>query len=368
MILQNPFTPTFGLIPPFMAGREDLVEELSTAFAHGLGDPNLCTIISGARGTGKTALLSFMADEAASQGWVSVNTTASDGMLEDILLQTNRRAAEFLDPVGARKLRGLSIGQLVGVEWDNESERPANWRLRMVEVLEQLAEHDVGLLITVDEVTANVSEMKQLARIYQHFIREGRKVALLMAGLPFAVSGLLTDENVSFLRRARKHTLGRIPDNDIRDAVKLTVTEADRDIKPEALDLVVEAIDGFPYMMQLVGYRTWAENPQNPVISEEDALRGIELARKEMIEGVLDYTYRDLSRGDKRFLLALASHGDSASLAEISTTMGVKSNYASQYKRRLLEQGVIGETSTGALRFDIPSFRNYLMVQAREED
>ena len=180
-----------------MAGRETLVEDLSAAFAHGLGDPNLCTVISGARGTGKTALLSFMADEAASQGWISVNTTASEGMLEDILLQTGREAANFLDAIDSRKLRGINIGQFIGLEWDNESERPANWRLHMTEALEQLAEHDIGLLITVDEVSASFSEMKQLARIYQHFIREGRKVGLLMAGLPFAVSGLLSDEDVS---------------------------------------------------------------------------------------------------------------------------------------------------------------------------
>lgn len=73
MVLHNPFTPSFGIIPPYMAGREDLIEELSNAFSNGLGDPNLSTIVSGPRGSGKTALLSFVAEEAASQGWISAN-------------------------------------------------------------------------------------------------------------------------------------------------------------------------------------------------------------------------------------------------------------------------------------------------------
>ncbi|MCI9261498.1 hypothetical protein [uncultured Adlercreutzia sp.] len=30
----NPFTPTFGVIPAYMAGREDVVEELSRAARH----------------------------------------------------------------------------------------------------------------------------------------------------------------------------------------------------------------------------------------------------------------------------------------------------------------------------------------------
>lgn len=90
-------------------------------------------------------------------------------------------------------------------------------------LLDQLGEKGIGLLITVDEVKVTVPEMKELARVYQRFVREGRNVALLMAGLPHSVSGLLNDEDVSFLRRARKHSLARIPDREIREAVALTV-------------------------------------------------------------------------------------------------------------------------------------------------
>ena len=47
--------------------------------------------------------------------------------------------------------------------------------------------------------------------------------------------------------------------------------------------------------------------------------------------------------------------------------MGVKSNYASQYKRRLLAQGVIGAYSKGYVRFDMPVFRDYLEQRLKEE-
>lgn len=255
MGMANPFTPTFGIIPPFMAGREALIEELSSAFSNGLGDPNLCTIVSGARGTGKTALLSFMASEAESQGWITARTTAAEGMLEDILDQALVSARNFLDALDGRKLSGVSIGQFVSFEWDNEAPRVGNWRTQMNALLDQLAEQDIGLLITVDEVKVTVPEMKRLAQVYQHFVTEGRKVALLMAGLPQAVSALFGDDDVSFLRRARKHVLGRIPDGEIRDALLLTVNEGGRSISAEALDEAVGVIDGFPYMMQLVGYR-----------------------------------------------------------------------------------------------------------------
>ena len=44
--------------------------------------------------------------------------------------------------------------------------------------------------------------------------------------------------------------------------------------------------------------------------------------------------------------------------------MGVASNYTSQYKRRLLEDGVIGKRGRGLVGFDIPAFREFLSEEA----
>lgn len=51
-------------------------------------------------------------------------------------------------------------------------------------------------------------------------------------------------------------------------------------------------------------------------------------------------------------------------VSEIATRMGVASNYASQYKRRLLEDGVIGKRGRGLVGFDIPAFREFLSEKA----
>ena len=61
---KNPFTPTFGSVPPFLAGREHILRDINRGFINGPGDPNLSTIFTGARGTGKTALLSLLSETA----------------------------------------------------------------------------------------------------------------------------------------------------------------------------------------------------------------------------------------------------------------------------------------------------------------
>lgn len=357
---RNPFTPSFGKVPPLMAGRAELFDEMVVAFEDGSGNPNLSTIFAGPRGTGKTALLFALARQASSQGWVTASVSAVPGMLDDILERARDAAAQFVDEGSSVRLTGVSVGQLVGLEWERGRTEEGNWRSRMVRLLDALAERDIGLLITVDEVNPDIDEMVQLASVYQYFVGEDRKVALLMAGLPGKVSSLVSNESVSFLRRASRWNLGRIPDGDVADALRATVEEGGRLIGGEALGEAVAAIDGFPYMMQLVGFRMWAQHPAERTIDLQDVRQGIEAASRDFRERVLDATFYDLSQGDLRLLEAMLQDARESRLSELADRMGEGSNYVSTYKRRLVEQGVIGERGRSMVAFELPGLREYL--------
>lgn len=284
------------------------------------------------------------------------------GMLEDIIERTEEAADSYLSQPHVR-INGVQIGS-VGLDWTYAQKAQSNWRTRMNGIFKQLEKHDIGLLITIDEVTVDLEEMLQFASVYQHFVREGKKVALLMAGLPYKVSALLRNDFVSFLRRSQYHQLGRITDVEIANAFRKTVEAGGRSITPEALEDAVKAVDGFPYMMQLVGYRTWDVSESSPQFSTSDVQQGSLLARMELRDRILKTTYRELSDKDIEFLLAMLPDSGPSRVSEIAKRMGVASNYASQYKRRLLEDGVIGERGRGLVGFDIPAFREFLNEKA----
>ena len=342
-----------------MAGRQDVLKSMAQAFDDGPGNPNLSSILVGPRGSGKTALLACIADEALEHGWISARVSAIPGMLDDILERTREAASEFVGSEHAIRVKGVGIAQLVEIEFDRSDGVTGNWRTRMNGILGSLAEYDIGLLITVDEVRTDLDEMIQLAATYQHFIQEDRKVALVMAGLPHHVAELIDDKSVSFLRRARQHRLGKIGNADIENALKRTVIDAGGAIDEDALLACVEASDGFPYMMQLVGFWTW-DSAHEGRIALPDAQRGIRIAHQEIKAGVFDATYRELSKGDLRFLKAMLPDEKESRLSDISERMGVKSNYSSKYKARLLNRGIIGDRGGGWLAFDLPGFREYL--------
>ena len=361
--MSNPFTPTFGIVPHFLAGRQQVLTDMQKAFSNWPGDPNRSSILIGPRGSGKTALLSCIGDEARKEGWIVADTVAESGMLEDIFQRSLSVAAEHISPKEKTHLTGVSIGQLLGLTWTSENSGEGNWRSRMSELLMQLNNREIGLLITVDEVRADVPEMIRLASVYQLLQRDNFRIALVMAGLPFQVNQLISNESVSFLRRARQHNLKSIADSDIRFAFRKTVESAGKTISEDALEKAVAASGGYPYMMQLVGYFIWEECEEHTNIETIHAERGIQRAQEDLRYGVLDSTWRELSKGDKRFLLAMLEDERYSTLADIARRIGKTSGYASTYKNRLILAGVIEEQAGSSFAIVIPSFREYVKEQ-----
>lgn len=358
----NPFTPSFGKVPPILAGRKILIGEFEQAFSLNPNDPNLCSLFSGPRGVGKTVLMSHLARKAEASGWISANVTARPGMLEDILERTMDAANEFIERPSFKRLTSVSISSLFSASWEYRNSDSGNWRTRMSRILDVLAEYSIGLLITIDEIDPNLEELIDFSATFQHFVREDRKVALFMAGLPVNVSELLSDKSVSFLRRAAQHQLGRIEDADITDAFRETIEEAGKSIGDDALSLAAEATGGFAYMMQLVGFRTWIEAEDSSVIEVTHVERGAELARRDFVNGIIKKMLQDLSDGDIAFLEAmLPDKGHPSLMNDIAERMGKTPSYARVYRTRLVEQGLISAPRRGFVEFEMPLLREYLM-------
>lgn len=358
--MNNPFTPNFGQVPIHMAGRSFLIEEITRALECESRDPNLTTIFIGARGTGKTALLSCLASSAEQRGWITADVSSTPGMLEDIFEQTLRKSAEHVEKKAMRRITSVNFAQMLGLEWENVDAPSLNWRSRMTNVLEALDERDIGLMITVDEVEPKLDEMIQLVTVYQHFVREGRKVGLLMAGLPHKVSGLIGGKSTSFLRRASQHRLSSIADYEVESAFRQTVEIAGKTIQDEALQKATQATKGFPFMMQLVGFRAWQFAEESEQIALEHVQRGASMAENDMKERVLRPTLDELSKRDLEFLEAMLEDDEASLPADIGKRLNRKTGHVSSYKRRLLDQGVIQPKRRDKLEFALPMLREYL--------
>lgn len=357
---MNPFTPNFGQLPMYLAGRRNEISDIEYVLEGGLNAPARTSIFIGARGCGKTALLTYFATEAQQRGWICANTACIAGMQEDILQQTITAAENLVPSESGRHIKGLSIGQVFGIEWESEKEYRPNWRTSITRVIEALNEQGIGLLITIDEINPDLEEMIQVASVYQLLIRENRKVALLMAGLPSKVSALLSGESVSFLRRSSQYSLGNIADYDVEHAIRKTVEDSGKRIDENALTLAAKEIAGYPYMLQLVGFHAWNEAEGRDEIDAEDVRRGAGYAKREFADRILKTTLRELSAGDIEFLQAMLPDDDVSRTGDIAKRLGKTSGYVSQYRSRLIESGIIESAGRGMVVTTLPGLKEYL--------
>lgn len=356
----NPFTPLFGKVPAVIAGREDIIARLSDALESDAASPELCSIITGVRGSGKTTLLRYLESCAGELGWVVASTTAEKGMLDDLLLKARESAAHLVEKKGKKKLTQVGVAPLGSLAWENDADEGANWRSNITSLLDELAKSDTGILFVVDEIDGSLDEMVRLATVFQLLIGENRKVALFMAGLPYHVSSLLLGKTTSFLRRAQQFKLGPIPDYAVEEAFRATVQEAGKGIEDDALDFAVQAIDGFPYLLQLVGFRAWNASRDARTIALSHVEQGVRVAKEELKDRVFASTLEELSAGDMEFLAAMKKDGAYTSRPEIAQATGRDSSWISRYKKRLLEAGVVEEPRRGKLKFALSGFAEYL--------
>lgn len=100
---QNPFNPSVGSKPPMLVGRD-----FRLALQNAPGMPDLISLVSGTRGSGKTALLTAVEEIVREEGWLVISETASPGFNSRIL-STSEYLISLIDEGGpVIRLSGLT--------------------------------------------------------------------------------------------------------------------------------------------------------------------------------------------------------------------------------------------------------------------
>lgn len=368
--MRNPFKPSFGVSPPLLAGRDELIAEFVDALDDGPGAAGRATLYTGARGSGKTVMLNALEDRARSAGWVVVSETAAPGLVERLTARRLPPLLQRFDPDAVRRrLTGLTapFAGGAGARWETIEAHVAQTDLRsQVELLtDLLSEGGTGLLLTLDEVHRNeLGELRELATVVQHAFREDRELAFVGAGLTAAVSDVLNDEVLTFLRRAERHHLGAVELDEVARALREPIVAAGRRVADDALAVMAEGTRGYPFLIQLVGAQTWRVRRTSPEITLADARTGVANARLRLGSLVYAPALAEASDIDKSFLLAMARDDGPAKMADVIARLGVNKNYASQYRRRLIHAELIESARRGYVDFALPYLREYLREHA----
>ena len=154
---RNPFRPTFGVSPPVLAGRYEILEDFALALAEGPGAMERASLFVGGRGTGKTVMLNEVEHLARAlrlarrrrDGHARARST---GSCSSGCPSCCGGSAPTSAGGGSRRCPGFGVG----AEWEATARFPyrPDLRAQLAEVSDVVARTGAGggLVLTVDEI------------------------------------------------------------------------------------------------------------------------------------------------------------------------------------------------------------------------
>jgi len=363
--MQNPFNPSFGRRPERFIGREEITRSIVSS-VDDINSPWRTTLITGVRGSGKTALLSDIRIKLDDPDVITLYVVPNDAILDSILSQLYRQLPKSVSDV-MPEFKGISLNAGIAVEFERDAKTPdftESFSYRIMEMMDVYMKQNKHIVFLVDETQKHTESMRIFISTYQDLVMREYSVSMVMAGLPSVVSNILNDDILSFLRRAKQVELENVELFTVEHEFKKVFLTPGTTLTSDLVLQAAGATYGYPYLFQLVGYYLWEEKdkPFNESIIEDVLIK----AKAELFRNVHKLIFADLSNRDRDFVFAMAEDDVSSSVADIINRMGKEKNYTSLYRERLISAGVIKPCGHGMVCFVYPYMKEFLLRKKQE--
>lgn len=204
--------------------------------------------------------------------------------------------------------------------------------------------------ITLDEVQdAELGEVRTLSVAIQQIIGENLDIAFVFAGPPSMIESVFNGKTLAFLRRAFPFDLEAVAVTEVSYSLEETIETSGMELKPGIAGQLAEATQGYPFMIQLIGYYAWqpARRAQTNVIGEEEAERGIATARERFCAMVIKPALQRIPPTCIAYLLSMASLGQICSTSMAADDLNKTSQQVCSIRSRLLREAIIEAPSSG---------------------
>ena len=371
--MSNPFNPSFGKRPAHFYGRQDITRPIASSVGD-LNDPWRTTLITGVRGSGKTALLSDIRMNLRSEDVIALYVVPNEAMLDSVLAGLYRQLPKTAS--GALpELKSISINPGVAVSFEKKKTQPSftgTFSYQIMEMMDFCMKHEKHIVFLIDEAQKHTGDMRVFISTYQDLVMREYSVSMVLAGLPSVVSDILNDDVLTFLRRARQVDLENIELMIVEHEFRKTFLCPGSNLTDEVVAKAAAGTCGYPYLIQLVGYYLWEEmiafsGPNAQGGKGPDVLEDVLVKSKaELFRNVHKLVFADLSNKDREFVFAMSEDYGASSVSAIGERMQEKKNCISQYRERLISAGVVKPCGHGMLCFNYPYMREFLLYKKQE--
>lgn len=344
---KNPFSLSFGRIPPEYIVRSNVIERVVETF---MNDPVTVQnyIITGVRGSGKTVTMTAICDRfKETPNWHVIKISPLDDILK-VLLKQLQTICGYLHIT--KSVFNIGIPSLLNISVEKDASVELDINTQIDSLLEKLSNKNQNILVSIDEIT-DTTQMRKFSSALQMFITNNRPIYFIGTGLFEEIDKLKNIPNLTFLYRTPK--LQMTPLNIIAMA---QAYQRSFKISEGQAHTMANMTKGYSYAFQVLGYLYW--DIEDKTFPSQLLLNQFDM---QLADASYSKLWMDLSDGDRTVVLSIAQNegGKTKNIASYANMDGNKFN---QYRRRLKDHGIIDVSQYGKVSFALPRFKEFVLT------
>ncbi len=398
--VRNPYAPGAGQRPPELAGRDRELADFDVVLERvARGRPERSMVLTGLRGVGKTVLLNALRSAAIGRLWGTgkIEARPDQSLRRPIagalhmavreLAPRHRdpeRVEAFLGVLKAFALRDAEVspakrGRASARAWDPGIDVPAargradsgDIEIDLTELLTDAASvaTDVGsgIALFLDEMQdLGPADVSALCGACHELSQSGAPLIVVGAGLPHLPAVLSASKSYSE-RLFRYVRIDRLDRAAADRALRAPAAAEDVEFDEDALKVLYELSDGYPYFVQAYGKVAWDAAPTSPITADDVRVAAPD-AEAELAVGFFGSRYERATPAERDYMRAMAALGQASDdgpvpTAEVAEHLGRKPSSLSPARDGLIKKGLIFAGERGSVAFTVPHFGRFLRSQ-----
>ena len=381
MFKVNPYRPGAGLMPVYLAGRDEDIKNIENLFdGLMLNIPTQSVIFSGLRGVGKTVLINRLQTVAEEKGifcrhieveerndFISQIASCSQAFLRKI--STVEKFKHLIQkPLDAIKALVVSFDPGENTFSLSVQERELYTTVNLTQSLtdvfctigEAAGKAETPICFFIDEIQYMKSnELGALIAALHRANQLGYPVRIVGAGLP-KIYSMLSEEKSYSERLFVYKEIGSLEETQAREAIEKPAEKMHVRYTDDAVTKIIRLTKGYPFFIQQLCQIVY-QNTSTDVIDGKCVEKNVEEFLKTLDNGFFKVRYERCSEADKKFIFAMTACGElPCTISSVAKIMNKTVNSISTSRAQLISKGIIYSVRYKELDFTVPEFDAYV--------
>lgn len=377
----NPYRPGAGLMPTYLAGRDEDINNVEQMFeALTMNIPTSSVIFSGLRGVGKTVLINKLQKIAEERDIFCRHIEVEER--NDFISQVATCSQAFLRKVSAKeKFKHLIQKPLDAIKsliisfdpndntfslslQERELYQSNNLTQSLTEVFVTIGETayktETPICFFIDEIQYMKStELGALIAALHRTNQMGYPIMVIGAGLP-KIYKMLSDEKSYSERLFMYKMIGSLTDEQSRKAIEEPAKKMGISYTDDAIKAIIEITKGYPFFIQQMCQVVY-KNTEDAVIEDYHVKNNIAEFFELLDVGFFKVRYERCAESDKKFVFAMVKCGElPCTISNVAKNLKKDVTSISTTRAQLINKGIIYPIRYKELDFTVPEFQGYI--------